>query len=182
VAVDPLAAGLVLVTLTADQSAAGGQIRVDEAWAVVGATAAPPRAHAHRIEILPEPFTVVKRSGLTTDGQFGPTSLIGLPGLGGAPRGVIGAVLSLRGVTSPSGGGGLLDPSGVGATLPRAVRPFVEEPHSGRRWSLDLVYDRLRHDKEIMLRGTTFVDGINVFAGSRSTNYQVDVVGWVLPS
>ncbi|HEX4956235.1 MAG TPA: hypothetical protein VF017_22830 [Thermoanaerobaculia bacterium] len=183
VAVDPLAAGLVLVTLTADQGEAGGQIRIDEVWAVVGATAAPPRAHAHRIEVLPEPFTVVTRAGLTTDTQFGPTNLIGLPGLGGAPRGVIGAILALRGVTSPSGGGGgLLDPSGIGATLPRAVRPFLEEPSSGRRWSLDLVYDRLRHDREVVLRGTTFVDGISVFAGSRTTSYQVDVVGWILPS
>ncbi len=182
VAVDPLAAGLVLVTLTADQSAAGGQIRVDEAWAVVGATAAPPRAHAHRIELLPAPVLVVTRAGLTADAQFGPTNLIGLPGLGGAPRGVIGAILSLRGVTSPSGGGGLLDPSGIGATLPRAVRPFVLEPASAQRWSLDLAYDRVESDRQVVLRGTSFIDGIRVFAGSMTTTYRVSVVGWVLPS
>lgn len=33
-----------------------------------------------------------------------------------------------------------------------------------------------------MLRGTSFIDGIDVFDGSLTTNYQVDVVGWVLPS
>ncbi len=184
VAIDQSAAGLVHVILTADQSAAGGQIRVDEAWAVVGATAAPPRAHAHRVEFLPEPVTVVTRAGLTTDAVFGATDLIGLPGLGGAPRGVIGAVLSLRGVASPAGGDGdgLVDPSGVGAALPRAVRPFVREPSTGQQWRLDIVFDRLEHDRQIMLRGTSFVDGIDVFGGALATTYHIDVVGWMLPS
>ena len=76
----------------------------------------------------------------------------------------------------------MLDPGGIGATLPRAVRPFLEEPSSDRRWTLDLLYDRLWHDRQVVLRGTTFVDGISVFAGSRTTTYQVDVVGWILPS
>ncbi|HEU5109226.1 MAG TPA: hypothetical protein VFT95_11845, partial [Micromonosporaceae bacterium] len=187
VEVDPAAAGVVQVTLTADQSAAGGQIRIDEAWAVIGATAAPPRAHGHRVEILPVPVTVVKRSALKADAEFGPTELTGLPGLGGAPRGVIGAILSLRGTATPaprpgSGGGQVLDPSGIGATLPRAVRPFIREPQSGQRWPLDIVYDRLEHDRQVVLRGTSFVDGINVFTGSMSTSYRVDLVGWILPS
>ena len=185
--VDPSAAGVVHVTLTADQNAAGGQIRVDEAWAVVGATAAPPRAHAHRVEILPAPVTVVKRAALKADAEFAPTELIGLPGLGGAPRGVIGAILSLRGTATPavrpgSGGDDILDPSGIGATLPRAVRPFIREPLTGQRWPLDIIYDRLEHDRQVVLRGTSFVDGINVFGGSMSTSYRVDVVGWILPS
>lgn len=182
VEVDPSAAGVVSVTLTADQSAAGGQIRVDELWGVVGATAAPPRAHAHRIEFLPTPFNVVTRSALRNNSQFGPIGLVGLPGLGGAPRGVIGAVLSLRGITSPAGDGGILDPSGIGATLPRAVRPFLQEPVMGERWTLDLVFDRLEHDRQVMLRGTSFQDGISVFDNSMATTYRIDVIGWVLPS
>lgn len=187
VPVNPSAAGVVRVLLAPDLDGGGGQIRVDEVWAVVGATAAPPRAHAHRVEILPAPVTVVKRAALKNDAEFGPTELIGLPGLGGAPRGVIGAILSLRGTATPAGrpGGGkddLLDPSGIGATLPRAVRPFIREPSTGQRWPLDIIYDRLEHDRQVVLRGTSFVDGINVFNGTMSTSYRVDVVGWVLPS
>lgn len=183
----PSAAGVVNVVLTPDQDAAGGQIRVDEAWAVVGATAAPPRAHAHRVEILPAPVTVVKRAALKADAEFPATELIGLPGLGGAPRGVIGAILSLRGTATPaarpgSGGDDLLDPSNIGATLPRAVRPFIRETSTGQRWPLDILYDRLEHDRQVVLRGTSFVDGINVFGGSMATSYRVEVVGWILPS
>lgn len=180
---DQSAAGVVDLILTADQTAAGGHIRVDEVWAVVGATAAPPRAHAHRIEFLPEPVTVVSRAALTTDAVFGPTDLIGLPGLGGAPRGVIGAVLSLRGLASPVGtGGDVVDPSGIGAALPRAVRPFLREPATGQSWRLDIVFDRLEHDRQVVLRGTSFVDGIDVHNGTVTTTYRVDVVGWILPS
>jgi hypothetical protein len=182
VEVDPSAAGVVSVTLTADQSAAGGRIRVDEAWAVVGATAAPPRAHAHRIEALPAPVTVVSRKALKADAEFAPTQLIGLPGLGGAPRGVIGAVLSLRGVASPTGGGGVLDPSTIGNILPRVIQPFIKEPASGQKWTLDIVSDRLNHDRQVMLRGTSFIDGIDVSSGAMATTYHVDVVAWILPS
>lgn len=185
--VHPAAAGVVHVILTPDQDAAGGRIRVDEAWAVVGATAAPPRAHAHRVEVLPAPVTVVKRAALKADAEFPATELIGLPGLGGAPRGVIGAILSLRGTATPaarpgSKGDDLLDPSNIGATLPRAVRPFIREPLTGQRWPLDIIYDRLEHDRQVVLRGTSFVDGIKVFGGSMATSYRVEVVGWILPS
>lgn len=182
VEVDPAAAGVVLVALTADQTAAGGQIRLDEAWAVVGATAAPPRAHAHRVEILPVPVTVVTRTALEVDAEFVPTELVGLPGLGGAPRGIIGAILSLRGTATPAGNGGLLDPSGIGATLPRAIRPFIREPLTNQQWSLDILYDRLQHDRQVVLRGTSFVDGIRVFNTKMATTYRVEVVGWILPS
>ncbi len=177
---DPSAAGQVFVTLTADQEEAGGQIRVDEAWAVVGATAAPPRAHAHRVEMLPAPVTAVTRAALTADSEFGPTQLIVLPGLGGAPRGVIGAILSLRGTTAPNVDPP--DPSSIGSTLPRAVRPFLREPSTGQTWPLDIVFDRLEQDRQVMLRGTSFVDGIHVFDGSMATSYRVDVLGWILPS
>ena len=179
VEVDPLAAGVVLVVITADQSASGGTIRLDEAWAVVGATAAPPRAHAHRVEVLPAPVTVVTRAELKTDAEFGATQLTELPGLGGAPRGIIGAILSLRGTATAS-----KDPSGIGATLPRAVRPFIREPETGgQRWPLDLIFDRLEHDRQVVLRGTSFVDGIVVSQGSVAiTSYRVEVVGWILPS
>jgi hypothetical protein len=34
----------------------------------------------------------------------------------------------------------------------------------------------------VVLRGTSFVDGINVFGGSMATSYRVEVVGWILPS
>lgn len=183
VAVDPAAAGIATLHLTADQETEGGAIRVDEAWVVVGATAAPARAHAHRVEILEAPVTVVKRSALKASAEFGPTGLTGLPGLGGAPRGVIGAVLSLRGTATPAGrGGDLLDPSGIGATLPRAVRPFVSDPATGQRWALDLAYDRLQHDRQVVFRGTSFADGLSTFDGSMAVTYQVDVVGWILPS
>lgn len=183
VAVDQSAAGAVHAILTADQEGAAGQIRVDELWAVVGATAAPPRAHAHRIEFLPEPVTVVERAALTGDATFGPTDLTSLPGLGGAPRGVVGAVLALRGSATPGGGnGGFLDPSGIGAALPRALRPFVEEPSSRQRWRLDIVFDRLEHDRQVALRSTSFVDGIHAFDDAMAVTYRVDVVGWVLPS
>jgi hypothetical protein len=185
VAVDPAAAGVVTLTLTADQTAAGGQVRIDEAWVVVGATAAPPRAHAHRVEVLPAPVTVVQRTALTADTEFAPTSLVGLPGLGGAPRGVIGAILSLRATATPTGSGpvrDVLDASGVGAALPRAIRPYLREPSSGQRWSLDVLFDRLEHDRQVVLRGTSFVDGLRVFGGSMTTSYRVELVGWVLPS
>jgi hypothetical protein len=178
VEVDPLAAGLVVVILTADQSGKGGQIRVDEAWAVVGATAAPPRAHAHRVEILPAPVTVATRTDVAVDSEFEQTELIGLSGLGGAPRGVIGAILSLRGTATA----GVGDPNNLGATLPRAVRPFVREPSTGQQWSLDILFDQLEQDRQVVLRGTSFVDGIHLFDGSTTTTYRVDVVGWILPS
>lgn len=186
VEVDPAAAGVLVVTLTPDQSAAGGQIRVDEVWAVVGATAAPPRAHAHRFEILPDPLPVVTRSALKADAEFDPTDLTKLQGLARPPRGVVGAILSLRGTAIPAG---LADATGTGATLPRAVRPFIQElwPDTkelvkGQRWSLDIIYDRLEHDRQVVLRGTMFKDGIKVFTGSMSTSYHVELVGWILPS
>ncbi|HET9227759.1 MAG TPA: hypothetical protein VFR31_13885, partial [Thermoanaerobaculia bacterium] len=184
--VDPAAGGVVQVILTADQSGKGGQIRVDEVWAVVGATAAPPRAHGHRFEILPEPLMLVKRSALKESMEFGETDLTQLQGFARPPRGVIGAILSLRGTATPAGRpgseGDLLDPSGIGATLPRAVRPFIRETPTGQRWTLDIIYDRLEHDRQVILRGTSFVDGINVFNSMMSTNYRVELVGWVLPS
>ena len=193
VEVDPSAAGVVQVLLAPDLSAGGGRIRVDEVWAVVGATAAPPRAHAHRFEILPDPVTVVKRAALKADAEFGETDLTKLQGLARPPRGVIGAILSLRGTATPAGRPGseddLLDASGIGATLPRAVRPFIQElspdtkkPVTGQRWSLDIIYDRLEHDRQVVLRGTLFKDGIKVFNGAMSTSYRIELVGWVLPS
>lgn len=178
VEVDPAAAGVIGLTLTADQGGNGGKIRVDEAWAVVGATAAPPRAHGHRIEMLTAPVTVVTRTKLMANAEFPATPLIGLPGLGGAPRGVIGAILSLRGTAV----GSAQNPGNIGAVLPRAVRPYIrEEPVTGQKWPLDLTHDQLECDRQIVLRGTSFVDGINVFGGS-ITGYRVDVVGWILPS
>jgi hypothetical protein len=177
--VDPAAAGVVSIILTADQTAKGGQIRVDEAWAVVGATAAPPRAHGHRFEILPEPVNVVKRTGLKADAELGPIDLTELTGLGGAPRGVIGAILSLRGTATPAG---LADPNKIGAMLSRAVRPFIRDAATNQRWSLDILCERLEHDRQVVLRGTSFFDGIKVFNGLMATTYRVDLVGWVLPS
>ncbi|MEA2559593.1 MAG: Pectate lyase superfamily protein [Acidobacteriota bacterium] len=193
VEVDRSAAGVVSVLLAPDLSAGGGRIRVDEVWAVVGATAAPPRAHAHRFEILPDPITVVTRAALKADAEFAETDLTQLQGLAQPPRGVIGAILSLRGTATPAGRPGskddLLDASGIGATLPRAVRPFIQELLledgklvKGQKWSLDIIYDRLEHDRQVVLRGTLFMDGIKVFNGSMSTNYRVELVGWVLPS
>ncbi len=188
VEVDPLAAGVVRVLLAPDLSkgGGGGRIRVDEVWAVVGATAAPPRAHAHRFEMLPDPVTVVKRAALKADAEFAETDLTKLQGLARPPRGVVGAILSLRGTATPAG---LADPNGTGATLPRAVRPFIQElwpdtkePVKGQRWSLDIIYDRLEHDRQVVLRGTMFKDGIKAFTGSMSTSYRVELVGWVLPS
>jgi hypothetical protein len=179
----PSAAGVVTLTLTADQGENGGTIRIDEAWAVVGATAAPPRAHGHRVEMLTAPVRVVTRAALVANTQFPQTQLIGLPGLGGAPRGVIGAILSLRGTASLSKGGNPPDPGNIGAILPRAVRPFIQEPlATGQRWPLEIIYDQLEHDRQVVLRGTSFIDGINIFGGTVATSYRVEVVGWILPS
>ena len=46
----------------------------------------------------------------------------------------------------------------------------------------DILYDRLEHDRQVVLRGTSFVDGINVFNSSFTTAYRVEVLGWILPS
>jgi len=182
VAVDPAAAGVVAVILTADQTAGGGHIRVDEVWAVVGATAAPPRAHAHRIEMLPDPVTLLKRVVEKTE-TFGQLDLRQVQGLGRPPRGVIGAVLSIRGTASPvRGNGGILDPSGIGATLPRAVRPFIRDVETQERWALNLIYDRLEHDRQVIVRGLTFVDGADLFTAEFFASYRIDLVGWVHPS
>jgi hypothetical protein len=180
VEVDPSAAGVVTLILTADQVVKGGRIRVDEAWAVVGATAAPPRAHGHRIEMLTTPVRVASRNALAANAEFPATQLTGLPGLGGAPRGIIGAILSLRGTATlqPQ------NPGNTGAPLPRVVRPYIRESQAGpvQRWPLEITHDQLEHDRQIVLRGTSFVDGINVFGGAVSTSYHVHVVGWILPS
>jgi hypothetical protein len=182
VEVDPAAAGVVQVLLAPDLSAAGGRIRVDEVWAVVGATAAPPRAHAHRFEILPDPVTLVERAGLKADAEFEETDLTQLKGLTRPPRGVVGAILALRGTATPT-------TNTIGTTLPRAVRPYIQElwpdtkqPVKGQMWSLDIVYDRLEHDRQVVMRGTMFKDGIKVFNGTTSTSYRIELVGWVLPS
>jgi len=165
-----------------NQDPTGGQIRVDEVWAVVGATAAPPRAHAHRIEMLPDPLTLLKRVVKATE-TFGETDLRKVEGLGRPPRGVIGAILSIRGTASPArGDGGLLDPSGIGATLPRAVRPFIRDVETKERFALNLVYDRLEDDRQLLLRGLTFVDGADLFTAQFFASYRVDLVGWVHPS
>jgi hypothetical protein len=182
VPVDSAAAGVVSVILTADQNAAGGQIRVDEVWAVVGATAAPPRAHAHRIEMLPDPITLLERVVQATQ-AFDELDLRQVQGLGRPPRGVIGAILSIRGTASPArGNGGILDPSGIGATLPRAVRPFIRDVDTKERWALNLIYDRLEHDRQVILRGLTFVDGADLFTAEFFASYRIDLVGWVHPS
>lgn len=180
VEVDPAAAGVVHVLLAPDLSAGKGRIRIDEVWAVVGATAAPPRAHAHRFEILPVPVTLVKRTKLQADAEFPEIDLTTLQGLGRPPRGVVGAILSLRGTAEPSG---LQNPNTIGATLSRAVRPFIRETAAtGQQWSLDLIYDRVEHDRQVVLRGTSFKDGIKVFNSSMVAGYRVLLVGWVLPS
>ncbi len=184
VPVDPAAAGLVSIVLTADQTpgGGGGQIRVDEVWAVVGATAAPSRAHAHRIEMLPDPITLLQRVVQATQ-TFGQFDLRQVQGLGRPPRGVIGAILSIRGTASPArGDGGILDPSGIGATLPRAVRPFIRDVDTQERWALNLIYDRLEHDRQVVLRGLTFVDGADLFTAQYFASYRVDLVGWIHPS
>jgi hypothetical protein len=33
-----------------------------------------------------------------------------------------------------------------------------------------------------MLRGTSFIDGIDVSSGAMATNYHIDIVAWILPS
>ena len=172
--VDPQANGVVALSLTADQSGGGGAIRVDEAWAVVGATAAPPRALAHRIEFLPEPVNVVERGGLTADQTFAETDLTELAGLGGAPRGIVGAVLWLRGQTNEAGNG---------AVRSRVVQPFIAGASPSDRWPLNITVRGTTHDRQVFLRRTTFVDGIE-FVGSDTpaTDYSIDVIGWILPS
>ena len=183
VAVDPAAEGVVQIVLTADQNGFGGQIRVDEVWAVVGATAAPPRAHAHRIEMLPDPVTLLKRVVKATETFDDGFDLSQVKGLGRPPRGVIGAILSIRGTASPArGNGGLLDPSGIGTTLPRAVRPFIRDVATKQRWALNLIYDRLEHDRQVILRGLTFVDGADLFTAEFFASYRIDLVGWIHPS
>ena len=172
--VDPTANGFFVLTLTADQSASGGAIRIDEAWAVVGATAVPPRAHAHRIEFLAEPITVVNRPDLDANETFLETDLTELGGLGGSPRGIVGAVLSLRGRT--------IEP-GNGALRLRVVRPFIEGTSPVERWPLNITVRGAIHDRQVILRQTTFVDGIEfVGADTPRTGYHVYVIGWILPS
>lgn len=171
--VDPQADGVLVLTLTADQSENGGAIRIDEAWAVIGATAAPPRAHAHRIEFLPQPLTIVQRNGLNADQTFAETDLTALSGLGGAPRGTVGAVLRLRGRTLEADG----------PLRSRVVRPFIAVESPDDRWPLNITVRGAAHDREVHLRRTTFMDGIE-FVGNDTpaTDYSIDVIGWILPS
>ena len=174
VEMDPTANGVVGLTLTADQDAAGGSLRIDEAWAVVGRTAAPPRAHAHRIEMLPEPLELFVRPNLVATQTFPATDLTALTGLGGAPRGIVGAVLWLRGEVSGAS---------TGAVRSHAISPFIDGGVVTERWPLNITAEGVPHDRQVILRRTSFTDGIT-FNGptTPSTDYSVAVVGWILPS
>ncbi|MEM9460583.1 MAG: hypothetical protein AAGF11_40820 [Myxococcota bacterium] len=177
VEVDPADNGLVGLTLTADQDGAGGSIRIDEAWAVAGRTAAPPRAHAHRIEMLPEPLVIAQRMNLVATQTFAAidlTALPGLPGLGGAPRGIVGAVLWLRGEVSGAS---------AGTVLSHAISPFIDSVPAAEHWPLNITAEGIPHDRQVILRRTSFTDGIT-FTGlaTPSTDYSIAVVGWILPS
>jgi hypothetical protein len=178
-ALGPQAAGVVNVILTADQSARGGQIRIDEAWAVVGATAAPARAHAHRVEYLHEPVRIVRRSEVQASAEFGPTDLTRVSGLGRPPRGAIGAVLCVRAISVPVDRS---DSVGPGGRLGHIVRPFIQDATTDHRWHLDVISEGVEHDKQIVLRGTSILDGLEVFVNTMTTDYSIEVVGWVLPS
>jgi hypothetical protein len=173
--------GVINVAITADQGPQNGtRIRVDEVWAVIGATAAPPRAHAHRIELLDAPVRVVSRLDLVETTTFGETNLARLPGLGRAPRGSVGALLSLEGVTRPMGAP--LRPGLAGAVRTTVITPWVRSP-SSRVNRLSILVDRSTQDRQFLMRGMSFTDGILFAAGDATpTTYRVDVLGWVLPS
>lgn len=75
-----------------------------------------------------------------------------------------------------------MDESGTAATRERGRRSTFRRRGAGQQWSLDLVYDRVEHDRQVVLRGTSFKDGIKVFNSSMVAGYRVLLVGWVLPS
>ena len=163
-----------------DRGPVGGrraEIRVDEAWAVVGATAAPPRAHAHRIEVLPAPVTVASRKALKADAEFPPTQLIGLPGLGQRASGCDRCRPCAARHGDPAGRWRLWTQSTM-ATLPRVIKPFIKEPAKRPKWTLDIsICDRFGvMDRQVVLRAPALIDGIGSAPAAMATSYQVEVV------
>lgn len=175
VAVDPAAGGECSIAIAADTTEAGGQVRVDEFWAVAGRVAAPTREHGHRIEMLAEPvLSIVDRNAIVAAETFTPVDLTALTGLAQPPRGAIGAVLRLRGFVTSTAGAGMVLTNEV-------PRPYIDVPGVIDA-ELPLILDSVTMDRDVFLRGMTLEGGLNASGAVDATSYDIDLLGWILPS
>lgn len=178
VAVDPAANGAFTVVLTADQSSGGGQIRVDEVWAVGGRTAGASRQHGNRIQLLETQQEIFSITGTASNGVFGPINLAALTGLSQPPRGAIGARIRLV---------GRVNGGSIGDLRTTVVTPYVDTPNAtggaaNQLMRLMLTTFQVYTSIEFDVRTMSLTGGLNFPSGAgASTDYYVYLVGWILP-
>jgi hypothetical protein len=180
--VPPAELGRLRLILTADQNGIGqngGTIRIDEVWAVIGRTAAPSRAHSHHVELLPAPVILAARN-TQIPATFDPIDLTEGKGPAYPPRGAVGALIGLRGQALLPGPPDP-DPNHIGRPLHLLLRPFVQDA-AGRRYFLPIAHQQAEVDRQFLVRSMTIVDGAAMATKDYFVDYQVELLGWILPS
>lgn len=167
---DPTANGVVNVAIAPDLDARGGSVRVDEVWAVAGRTAAAPRAHGNRVEFLPETVELLQQT--MTDGDPPITVDLGtLDGLGAAPRGAIGAVLTMRAES----------PRNQPSTTSRPMEATLLGS-GGQRWTIPMTVRGIPYEQQVFVRSMSVDYAIDFHGADFDVDATLILDGWILSS
>jgi hypothetical protein len=171
---DTADAGVLAASMAADSSAAGGEIRVDEIWAVAGRVASASREHGHRIELLDRPISLIAANS-AADITFGPLNVLTLTApYANAPRGTIGIMGRMKAATAAGT---------VGQTITDAAVMYVDYPFGIAPAQIRMVIDRTQWQftQDFIVRDTTITGGINFSNAGFGINFSVEILGWILP-
>lgn len=171
---DSADAGVLAASMAADSSASGGEIRVDEIWAVAGRVASASREHGHRIELLDRPIELIAANS-AGDITFGPLNVLTLTApYSNAPRGTIGIMGRMKAATSAGT---------IGQAVTDAAVMYVDEPFGNSAAQIRMVIDRFQWQftQDFIVRDTTISGGIDFSNAGFGINFSIEILAWILP-
>jgi len=176
----PVNPGATLGTVSIIPST-GGEVLVDEVWAVPGRFAVDSTQYGERVELLETPIQILSRSGITSDEIQGPVDITNLQnvvdpplaGLAVAPRGVVGCLLRADIVTHAAGASLLESFHFAYVDIPGDNISPAQTHRVYSHWG------EQPNEEVIVIRSTEITGGYEA-GDNLSSDYAWQVVGWVL--
>lgn len=171
---DAADAGVLTANMAADSSGAGGEIRIDEIWAVAGRVASAARQHGHRIELLDRPIELIAANSAANI-TFGPLDVLALTApYANAPRTTIGIMGRMKAATSAGT---------IGQAVTDAAVMYIDEPFGNTDAQIRMVVDRFQWEftQDFIVRDTTISGGLNFSAAGFGIVFSVEILAWILP-
>ncbi len=159
----------------------GGEVLIDEVWAVPGRFAVESTQYGERVELLQSPLPILTRAGVTRDETQGPVDITSLhallapplAGLAVAPPGVVGALLRVR-IETHSERWSVLDNFHCAyVNVPDDTIAPVQRHRVYSHWA------EQSNEEIVVVRSTQITGGYQAGDNLRS-DYEWRLVGWIL--